>query len=182
MSIFNVPEERLKERARIVMDGGSGNDRLLGDDGDDYLTGGSGNDFLSGYDGDDYLTGGSGTDRLSGGAGNDVLIGGKDSDQLNGGDDNDILTGGNGGDIFVLSNGHDVITDFARSEGDTIYANLYGFYTGPINIIEVASNTILWSESGDSMFISGATGSDVYNSIIVANEGQLVAQNFEVLA
>ena len=37
-------------------------------------------------------------------------------------------------------------------------------------------------ESGDTTVIRGATGSDVYNSITNANEGQLVAENFEVLA
>ena len=38
------------------------------------------------------------------------------------------------------------------------------------------------SESGDQIFIKGATGPDVYNSIVHADPGQLVAVNFEVLA
>ena len=110
------------------------------------------------------------------------MNGAEGNDFLSGGAGDDVLTGGTGSDLFVLSKGYDVITDFARSEGDMIYANLYGFNSGQIGVIEVGIDTILWFESGDTMVIRGATGSDVYNSIIGANEGQLVAGNFEVLA
>lgn len=59
---------------------------------------------------------------MYGNDGNDELFGGEGDDILDGGDDHDILTGGTGGDMFNLSKGYDVITDFARSEGDTINA------------------------------------------------------------
>jgi Ca2+-binding RTX toxin-like protein len=60
------------------VNGGSGNDQLVGSDsgnvmngnaGNDALTGGASTDTLSGGDGDDWLTGGLGNDAMDGGAG-----------------------------------------------------------------------------------------------------------------
>ena len=47
-----------------LLDGGAGNDRLVGDKGADTLLGGAGNDTLVGHSGDDMLDGGEGTDLL----------------------------------------------------------------------------------------------------------------------
>jgi Ca2+-binding RTX toxin-like protein len=54
--------------ALLAMNGGQGNDVLIGGDGDDTISGG---------DGDDVLLGGPGFDTLDGGAGDDVLIDGE---------------------------------------------------------------------------------------------------------
>jgi Ca2+-binding RTX toxin-like protein len=59
-----------------ILDGNAGDDRLIGGPRDDILTGddsltGSGNDFLSGGDGDDRLLGGPGADVIRGGPGED---------------------------------------------------------------------------------------------------------------
>src|SRR5665811_2206894 len=65
--------------------GGSGNQVVLGDDGDNDLRGGSGNDILCGFGGDDVLRGNSGNDILvdgetnKGGSGNDAEIQGGSS-------------------------------------------------------------------------------------------------------
>ena len=75
---------------------------------------------------------------------------------------------------------------FPYSSIDGIDSGIQNRYTGQIEIEELnfGSNfgTILMSESGDRMFVEGATGSDVYNSIIDAVSDQLVAVNFEILA
>lgn len=73
----------------------------------------SGNDVLVGNDGDNYLYGGAGDDVIYGGAGDDTLVGGA-------GDD--TLTGGEGADTFLFTNngGVDTITDFDASEGDVL--------------------------------------------------------------
>ncbi|MCG6154527.1 cadherin domain-containing protein [Rubinisphaera margarita] len=60
----------------VLIDGGSGDDTLLGGRGSNVLVGGDGNDFLFGSSGDDILIGGTGNDLLWGGGGQDVLIGG----------------------------------------------------------------------------------------------------------
>ena len=60
-----------------VLDGGAGNDKLLGGAGPDTLIGGEGNDHLAGGGGRDLLFGGDNTDYLGGGAGDDLLVGGR---------------------------------------------------------------------------------------------------------
>jgi len=47
---------------------------LDGGDGDDILLGGAGNDTLLGRAGDDVLIGGPGTDTIDGGTGSDIVI------------------------------------------------------------------------------------------------------------
>ena len=76
-----------------LLDGGDGNDHLLGGRGDDVLVGGTGDDELDGGRGDDVLIGGTGDDDLKGSAGADLLIGGQGDDAVSGGDDDDWLYG-----------------------------------------------------------------------------------------
>uniref|UniRef100_UPI00307C3768 DUF5801 repeats-in-toxin domain-containing protein n=1 Tax=Anderseniella sp. Alg231-50 TaxID=1922226 RepID=UPI00307C3768 len=54
--------------------GGSGNDNLTGDTGDNYLAGGAGTDTLIGDDGEDILAGGLGVDTLTGGSDADTFV------------------------------------------------------------------------------------------------------------
>ncbi|MGE3676892.1 MAG: calcium-binding protein [Burkholderiales bacterium] len=66
-----------------IIDGGGGNDELLGLDGTDTLLGGPGDDNLEGSRGDDVLDGGPGDDQLYGGLGVDTYVlargGGRDT-------------------------------------------------------------------------------------------------------
>src|SRR5262249_62028398 len=77
---------------RVVVYGGAGND-VLDADGhfSAWLDGGSGNDVLLGGCGNDVLLGGTGNDLLRGGDGRDILIGGAGRDTLRGGSSGDIL-------------------------------------------------------------------------------------------
>lgn len=85
-----------------------------------YLDGGAGDDVLLGSSGSELLIGGSGDDHLHGGGGNDILHG--DSG-------NDSLTGGLGADTFAWHLGDqgtpaspatDTVTDFNASQGDSL--------------------------------------------------------------
>jgi Ca2+-binding RTX toxin-like protein len=62
------------------INGGSGNDHLMGTFLSDNMSGGAGDDVMSGGLGNDTLNGGTGNDILNGGAGNDTLIGGSGTD------------------------------------------------------------------------------------------------------
>ena len=62
------------------LDGGAGNDEILGHEGDDTLIGGAGNDTLDGGNGDDTLSGDAGNDQLDGGVGDDKMNGGTGND------------------------------------------------------------------------------------------------------
>ncbi len=87
----------LLEHARLTnfygstlnVDGGHGDDIIIGSSGADVIAGGAGFDWLDGLDGND---------QLSGGAGNDVLLGRAGADNLDGGDGDDYLSGGDGDD------------------------------------------------------------------------------------
>ena len=63
----------------VTLQGGNGNDELIGGSGNDVLMGAAGNDSLSGGSGRDLLIGGTGKDTLGGDAGDDILIGGTSS-------------------------------------------------------------------------------------------------------
>jgi Ca2+-binding RTX toxin-like protein len=90
---------------RDILNGGDGDDTLLGKEGDDLLNGDAGADRLSGHDGNDELNGGDFHDIAYGGSGNDTLNGGRGFDILFGGDDDDEANGGNGVDTLVGGQG-----------------------------------------------------------------------------
>jgi Ca2+-binding RTX toxin-like protein len=91
--------------------GGSGNEVLVGGQQADRLIAGGGNDELLGGNGSDVLFGNEGTDVLLGEAGNDELDGGDGSDYLYGGAGLDTyrFTGQFGGDWIKDSDGQGTI-------------------------------------------------------------------------
>lgn len=90
---------------RMIVNGGTGNDVLIGGDGTDWLSGEAGNDRLYGGAGNDSLRGGKGTDRLYGQVGNDSLNGEQGNDLVVGGAGDDLLEG----DGIGRTPGRDVI-------------------------------------------------------------------------
>lgn len=135
------PDDVIFAQAGVPVNGGSGNQAILGTDGNDNLSGGSGNDILCGLGGDDVLDGGSGNDILIGDigrgnggpppvgdpnqpAGNDTLIGGSGNDELYGDGGNDFLSGGSGSDELRAGGGDDVLegnsgSDLMNGQGGT---------------------------------------------------------------
>ncbi len=100
----------------LDLDGGDGDDLLVGaegidvcrgGDGDDILVGGDGNDILLGGEDNDLVLGGAGDDLLDGGGGNDSLRAGTGDDNLSGGDGNDSMHGGRGQDTADGGAGRD---------------------------------------------------------------------------
>jgi len=77
----------------IDLPGGGSADLLRGDEGQDVLLGIGGDDLLLGGADDDFLSGEAGKDGLDGDGGNDVLAGGDGDDQLSGGAGADVLLG-----------------------------------------------------------------------------------------
>ncbi|SNY04127.1 calcium-binding protein [Paractinoplanes atraurantiacus] len=62
-----------------AIEGGHGNDRLIGTSRSDYLYGLEGNDVINGYAGNDFLFGGAGRDSVNGGVGTDQCERGGDT-------------------------------------------------------------------------------------------------------
>ncbi|WP_323771421.1 calcium-binding protein [Antarctobacter sp.] len=89
--------------------GQTGNDTLIGANGNDNFAGLAGADLLVGHGGDDTLSGGADADLLSGNAGDDSLDGGTENDTINAGGGNDTLLGGDGDDVLSGQAGDDLI-------------------------------------------------------------------------
>jgi Ca2+-binding RTX toxin-like protein len=99
---------------KITVDGGPGNDTLLGSNGADILIGGDGNDFIDGQQGNDVIFLGAGDDvfQWDPGDGSDVIEGGDGNDKL-------LFNGSAGSEIFdVAANGARV--RFTRNLGNIV--------------------------------------------------------------
>ena len=92
---------------------GDGNNSQVGSAGDDTIDGGGGNDTLLGFDGNDILSDSQGSNQFDGGAGNDSLyaVEGNGTDILQGGAGDDYLemrvTQSEHGNDSVIGNGGD---------------------------------------------------------------------------
>lgn len=89
-----------------TFEGGSGNDVVFGERGNDRLKGGEGEDQLFGGIGDDLLQGGHGNDRLAGGFGADSIDGQAGDDYVRGDTTIDrIFDTGGGTDVLSYATG-----------------------------------------------------------------------------
>ena len=144
--------------------GGGGNDTILGDKGNDRLRGGGGNDTISagggndhvwGDDGDDIAHGDGGNDHLFGGAGLDQLFGDAGHDALAGEADDDQLFGGAGHDRLRGGAGNDEL--FGEGGKDQLYGEL-----GDDLLVGGGDNDKLWGGDGNDV-IKGDAGADHLN-------------------
>lgn len=86
--------------AAVTVNGGAGDDTIIGGERGDTLNGDGGNDLIFGFGGDD---------RIDGGAGNDVLLGGFGNDRIRGGAGNDLIIDFFGRNDIDGGSGFDVI-------------------------------------------------------------------------
>jgi len=94
----------------VTINGGSGDDILMANAGNDSIKGGGGNDYAWGGSGNDTITGGLGNDKVLGGTGDDVLSGGEGNDKVTTGDGNDSATGGKGDDTIFGGLGNQTLS------------------------------------------------------------------------
>ena len=137
-------------------------DRLQGEQGDDWLLGGHGPDLLEGGVGSDVLLGGTGNDILKGYAatmnlveqfldGNDALEGGEGNDELWGAIGDDLLAGGDGNDKLVGDDSDDPMLLTMASPGQT-YAGrdvLAGGYGSDTAFGALGEDILYAGEGGD---------------------------------
>ncbi|HVQ10246.1 MAG TPA: hypothetical protein VMS43_17655 [Allosphingosinicella sp.] len=161
-----------------VVIGGAWHDDLLGEDGDDRLFGGGGDDSLDGYtgrdvlhggDGDDYLYGAADDDRLFGDAGNDRIEASSGSDRVDGGAGSDWVEyyaaeGGvtvdlQAGIVRESSGGFlDHLVSIANAAG-SFHADILRGSNAANRLIGDAGDDRLAGRGGDDI-LSGGTGSD----------------------
>lgn len=131
-----------------AIDGGEGDDHLVGTIGDDRIYGNDGNDALYGLDGADRMSGGRGNDTLIGDGGSDTMNGEEGDDSLIGGDGDDSMDGGAGRDVMMGESGLDRM---AGGDGDD---SLYGF----------EGNDLLDGGEGDDHLDGGAGDDTIYGN------------------
>ena len=166
-----------------------GNDRFIGHLAGDYVDGGAGDDGLVGWSGNDTLLGGTGGDALDGGAGDDSVDGGEGNDVLVGRGGDDLLMGGTGidtvsylaalsgvrvkmfvSDLQLISGdeGSDRLVSIERvigsQYGDLIaggaLADRILGYGGNDVLAGVGGNDAIWGHAGNDT-LSGGTGNDL---------------------
>lgn len=118
-------------------------DAISGDgvvfDFDDTIDGGLGNDVILGNGGDDLLRGGDGDDLVNAGRGIDIVYGGEGKDILNLEKGDDTAFGGLGADTVNAGTGHDVV--YGDLKGD----NLLGTPEGKPTSIAQFRDGELWT-------------------------------------
>ena len=114
---------------KITVDGGTGNDQLLGSNGVDLILGGDGNDFVDGQQGNDtgFLGAGTDTFQWDPGDGNDTIEGqdGNDAMVFNGSAGNERMeASANGGRVRFTRDLANIVMDL--NDVETIDARLLG--------------------------------------------------------
>ena len=172
------------EHDRIVVVGGSGDDKitvdegvtadlmLVGGAGDDTIVGGNGGNIVVGGDGDDNIEGGANGDLIIGGTGDDVVYGAGGADTVVGDTGRDSLYGGGGRDCIVGGDGDDYI------DGGRGIDRLRGG-TGADTISGGRGRDVLHGEDGADTLI-GASGTDAYAD--AASGDTVIAEGDEELA
>jgi Ca2+-binding RTX toxin-like protein len=163
------------------INGGPGDDRLIGFPGDDTMNGLGGNDTLEGLGGNDRLDGGTGNDSVEGGDGNDHLLGGEGNDTLEGGAGDDLIEldgvgrnygadsidGGAGMDTLLLHASAGVVVELflGRIIGGVEGENASAFFLGENFIVDspgAGFDDRITGHSGANL-LDGGGGDDTLN-------------------
>jgi Ca2+-binding RTX toxin-like protein len=139
-----------------VIDGGTGDDAILGNTGNEYVIAGLGSDRVATYGGNDTIYGddGSRTNMLDGG---DLLIGGDGKDTIYGGAGNDSVYGGLGEDEIHGGKGDDVL----RGEGNPVppesveSAEDVAASGGTSTLRTLGDNDTIYGDDGEDLLIGG---------------------------
>ncbi len=157
---------------------------IIGDDADnvlrgtrevDGIDGGAGDDRILGLHGNDTIAGGDGNDEINAGSGNDIIDGGAGNDRISGRGGNDDLTGGAGNDVFLMvsdDEGHDVIRDFTQGEDviDVRLADINSLDDLTIDTASSPGDTVI-SYGTSLLTLAGFTGSLNPSDFLFLNQG-----------
>lgn len=148
----------------LIINGGGGDDVIVGSILDDSIHGGSGNDSLRGGGGNDFLDGESGADTLNGGAGDDTLIGGDGADGLSGFTGNDLLNGNSDDDTLYGGAGNDTL--LAAAGNDTAIGG--------------DGADVVRGHSGDDILVGGSGSNDPDASDQVFGDAGEIDESFQL--
>jgi Ca2+-binding RTX toxin-like protein len=157
-----------------TLDGGNGNDRVVGGAGQVTLRGGNGDDDLIGGNGAERIAGGNGNDSVDGNRGNDVaaLGNGDDTFTWDPGDGSDTIDGQNGSDtmLFNGANVADSVTLSANGSRLRFFRNPANITMDTTSVERVDFNAL---GGADAVTVGDLSGTDVeaVNLDLGANDG-----------
>ncbi len=162
-------------------------ERVVSDDGDDFISGNSADNYIAGKGGNDWLAGASGNDTLIGGlgddsidagdgndtswagkgdTGNDTVDGGAGDDEIGAAAGDDMLIGGQGSDKLYGGTGNDIIIlgEWQDSDNDGLIDDNELVTSSIENEIAYGGDgsDILYGTNGNET-LGGATGNDTIN-------------------
>ncbi|WP_280153801.1 calcium-binding protein [Piscinibacter sp. XHJ-5] len=166
---------------KITVDGGAGNDTILGSNGADVLLGGDGNDFIDGQQGNDTSFLGAGNDvfQWDPGDGSDVVEGqdGADTMLFNGSAANEIFeASANGGRVRFTRNVGSIVMDLndveridlnALGGTDTVIVNdMTGTDVTQVNVnLAGTLNGTSGDAAADAVIVNGRTAADTIDVV-----------------
>ncbi len=155
---------------KITVDGGAGNDTILGSNGADLLLGGDGNDFIDGQQGNDVSFLGAGNDvfQWDPGDGSDIVEGQAGNDRMlfNGSAANEILqTSANGQRVLFTRNIGNIVMDLDDVERIDLNA-LGGTDTVIVNDL---SGTDVTDVNVNLAGTIGGTAGDAAADVVITN-------------
>ena len=157
------------ERGNDTVNGGSGNDSITVDNGDNYLIGGDGNDTIrSGFGyfpGNDTVTGGNGNDVITAQSGDSSLLGGNGADLITSISGNNYLEGGSGNDVVTSGSGNDTIDGGEGNDQLNAGTGINYIQSGSgADIINIKTGINIIN-AGNTDTISSAAGADSFTHI-----------------
>ena len=163
---------------KVIVDGGSGNDTILGSNGNDTLLGGDGNDFIDGQQGNDTVFLGAGNDvfQWDPGDGSDLVEGqdGTDTMLFNGSAGDEIFAmEANGGRLRFTRNIGSIVMDV--NDVETVTVNALGG-ADTVNIGDLGATDVKTVNVNLGSTIGGATGDTKADTVTVngTNGGDIV--------
>ncbi|WP_323798270.1 DUF4347 domain-containing protein [Nisaea sp.] len=146
--------------------GGGGDDTVGSAWGEDIVYGNQGLDYVFGGGGMDTLYGGQDDDTVFGGNDNDVVYGNKGNDTLSGGENDDLLYGGQGNDIIYGNSGNDTLA--GNIGNDTLYGGqgadyLAGDSGADLLIGNAGDDTLVGGDGADTFLFTAGGGNDQVN-------------------
>jgi Ca2+-binding RTX toxin-like protein len=172
----------------FTIDGGTGNDTLLGTNGVDAILGGDGNDFIDGQQGNDVALMGAGEDNFQWdpGDGSDVVEGQDGTDEMlfNGANIGEVIDlSANGGRLRFTRNIANIVMDTndvetvsfnALGGADQVTVNdLSGTDVTDVNV-ELKSSGGGGDGAADSVIVNGTNGDDVIQAFGDASAASVI--------
>jgi Ca2+-binding RTX toxin-like protein len=154
---------------QLTIDGGTGNDNILGSNGIDLLRGGDGDDFIDGQQGNDVAFMGAGNDTFQWdpGDGSDIVEGQDGTDKMlfNGSAGNEIFTtSANGGRVIFTRNLGNIVMDL--DDVEVIDLNTLGG-TDTTTINDLSGTNLVEVNVNQSGTIGGTAGDGAADVVIV---------------